>query len=112
MYASPIQHPSSITNPTPTLQSNTTASVASIISAGTSSPIQTSLMFRPVSSPFSISNRSIVYDKNKRTSYPTDIRSQQTSQPSQISYGTVMGGNQITTPSTVVMGGTGAIKQQ
>jgi hypothetical protein len=47
------------------------------------SPVQASMMVRPAGSPYAISNRAVVYEKNKRSAYSNDLRQQQIAQPGQ-----------------------------
>ena len=47
-----------------------------------SSP-QSSMMARPVGSPYGMVNRAMVYDKNKRSTYSSDLRPPPMGQPGQ-----------------------------
>ncbi|CAF1099266.1 unnamed protein product [Rotaria sordida] len=124
---SPMQRPPTMMNAALIPQPNTTVGVPSMRPMVAPSPIQasmiqqqqspqSSMMARPIGSPYGINNRATLYDKSKRSSYSTDLRPQQIIQPgqqqSQMPYGNVIGPNQVVMPNTVAMGGTGPIRQQ
>ena len=80
---SPMQRPPTIVNTSVMPQPNASVGVPSMRPMVAGSPMQASMMMRPVGSPYGAVNRPIMYDKNKRPIYPTDPRPQGMMQPGQ-----------------------------
>jgi hypothetical protein len=124
--ASPMQRPLTMMNATSIPQPNTAVGVPTMRPMVVPSPMQASLiqqqspqssmLSRPVGSPYGVINRATLYDKNKRSTYSNDLRQQQIIQPGQqpqIPYGNVMGPSQAMIPNVVASsGGGGPIRQQ
>jgi hypothetical protein len=106
-------------NSAPVPQPNTTMGVPSMRPMVASSPMQvqilqqspqSSMMVRPVGSPYGVVNRPALYDKNKRSTYSNDLRQppivQQGQQPP-MTYGNFMGPSQPMMTNVVSSGGGG-----
>ncbi|CAF1207596.1 unnamed protein product [Rotaria sp. Silwood1] len=104
--SSPMQRPPTMMNPSTVPQPNTAVGVPSMRPMVASSPMQasmlqqppqSSMMARPIGSPYGVVNRAALYDKNKRSTYSNDLRQQPMVQPGQqpqMPYGNVMGPSQ------------------
>ncbi|UJR31134.1 hypothetical protein I4U23_018641 [Adineta vaga] len=138
MYANPLQQsqqpsvmqrPPTMMNPSAVSQQNLAGGVPSMRPMIASSPMQASMlpqspqsqmMVRPVGSPYGVVNRATLYDKNKRSPYPNDIRQQPMvipGQPPPMGYGNAMGPNQAMMPNAMppnaaAGGGGGPIRQK
>ncbi len=100
--ASPMQRPPTMMNASPVPHPNTAVGVPSMRPMVVSSPMQVSMLQQPsqssmmgrsVGSPYGVVNRAAVYDKNKRSTYSSDLRQQPMIQPGQqppMAYGNVM----------------------
>jgi hypothetical protein len=120
--SSSMQRPSTMMNTAPVPQPNTAVGISSMRPMVASSPMQTSMiqqqssmMPRPVGSPYGVVNRAVLYDKNKRSTYSNDLRPQpivQAGQQMQMAYGNVIGSNQAMMSNTVTPGGSGGPMRQ
>jgi hypothetical protein len=120
--SSPMQRPPTMMNPASIPQPNTAVGVPSMRPMVASSPMQasmlqqspqSSMMVRPVGSPYGVVNRAAMYDKNKRSTYSNDLRQQPMVQPGQqppMTYGNVMGPSQPMM-SSAIPAGAGPMRQ-
>lgn len=113
MYPNPnsMQRPPTMMTSAPMSQPNMPMGVPTMRPMVAPSPMQasmipqgaqTTMMVRPVGSPYAVVNRAVLYDKNKRSTYSNDLRQQQMPQPGQpMAYANVMNSNQTMMPGTV-----------
>jgi hypothetical protein len=115
MYPNPnlMQRPPTMMTTAPMSQPNMTMGVPTMRPMVVPSPMPASMipqgapstmMVRPVGSPYAVVNRAVQYDKNKRSTYSNDLRQQQmpqSGQPMPMAYANVMNSNQTMMPGTV-----------
>jgi hypothetical protein len=121
--ASPIQRPSLMMNPSSIPPSNTAVGVPSMRPMVASSPMQasmlqqspqSSMMARPVGSPYGVVNRAALYDKNKRSTYSNDLRQQTMVSPGQqppMAYGNTMVPSQPMMSNPIPASASGSMRQ-